>query len=205
MKKIIYLCLITFLSISFGCSKDEVIVQEDSGIEQQDLLEKDSSPRDHTSDKQPVRSSDNPIPLPGSDVETYYLYLNLDLIEDEYNNNPNNPSYTGSFNIFYRNLMSTHYTIYHVLESTNDSCGNVERWIVNLDELNQYLLSIGLPEIDPNDGYDWYLYGDPGSVTSSSTMHHVDSTGTSNPRNTLPPPPPPLPEWLINYNHCFSL
>ncbi|WP_298903689.1 hypothetical protein [uncultured Psychroserpens sp.] len=77
----------------------------------------------------------NPIPF-GADIVG--MYLDMDQQEANYNG-----TYSGSFSLHFRNEMMTHFTIYSVETSSNPDCGNVELWIVNLDEYNDYMVSIG--------------------------------------------------------------
>ncbi|MFP4847147.1 hypothetical protein [Winogradskyella sp. PE311] len=218
-----HLKILSFLAIifAFSCSTDQLqedILQEtevvDKNVETGELSKGDNEPNSATSNQAkssnglPTSTMNSTTPLPGGGNATYNLYLNMDLIENDYNSDPNNPSYTGPFNVHYYNLMSNHFSIYHVIQSTNDNCGNVERWIVDLVEFNQYLVSIGLPEVDPddNDWYDWLNDGNSnGGDTTNDTTHNVN--GTAQRKKGIPPPPPPpnTPSWLINYSYCFTM
>jgi len=206
-KQLKFLSLL-FALLAFSCSKEELQVDHNTDLE---ITSKSAAPENLSKnlDLQENKSSTNSLPnttnstttLPGGETDVYYLFLNMDIIESDYNNDPNSPIYTGPFNIHYRNLMSNHFTIYNVTESTNATCGNIERWIVDLDEFNQYLVSIGLPEVDAG-GNDWYINGDTSGGDTSTTM--LDVNGKKK-KGTPPPPPPNVPSWLVNYNHCFTM
>ena len=221
MKKIIYLCLLALLAVSFGCEKEglyEYPPEENLEKAQTDKLSNDKSGDDmhnsssanqtsssaKSSNESPTATTNSTTTLPGNGNDVYYLYLNMDAIEDDYNSDPNNPSYTGPFNIYYRNLMSNNFTIYHIQESTNNSCGNIERWIVDFVEFNQYLVSIGLPEVDLN-GEDWYMEDSNTGGETSTTMTDVNGKKKKGTPPPPPPPPPNVPSWLVNYINCFTL
>ncbi|MBC2846541.1 hypothetical protein [Winogradskyella flava] len=223
-KQIKFLSLLLIV-LAFGCSSEEMQTNPTQETEYEsknlktDVISNKSNPDNpldgpletqanaiaKTLNGAPSFTANSTTPLPGSDTDVYYLYLNMDTIENEYNSDPNNPSYNGPFNIYYRNLMSNHFTIYHVIESTNMSCGNVERWIVDLAEFNQHLVSMGLPEVDAN-GNDWYWHlqnqGAGGGGTSTTML---DVNGNRVKRTPPPPPPSNLPRWLVNYNDCFTM
>jgi hypothetical protein len=198
MKKIIYLGLCVLLAASFGCSKDEILSEQET-LEKTNSNLKDSTTKSVNSAKN--RSTTN-LPTDGNNI--YYLYLNMDLIENDYASDPTNPSFSGPFNLFYRNLMSSNFTIYHTQESTNESCGNIERWTVNLAELNLYLISLGIPEVGNNTNGDWYIIGGNTNGVGSTNTTIAGANGKPNKDTPPPPPPPVIPMWLVNTQDCFA-
>ncbi|WP_458627591.1 hypothetical protein [Winogradskyella sp. PC D3.3] len=217
MKNKFYLCLmvIVLFSLNFSCSKEEMVSdQENLSVEKQNTstlvnskftdLSSGNNEKTLNLETELENQTNSTVYMPFG-TKVYYLYLNIDDIEQEYLSDSSNPSFSGPFNIYYRELMSNHFSIYFFTESTNYTCGKVERWIVNLDELNQYLVSIGISELSYY-GSDWYnlFDNDPntGGNTSTGTIV-VDPKG----KKKTPPPPAPdqIPTWLFNYSTCFTM
>lgn len=211
MKKIIYLCLLAVLAVSFGCSKDEVFTEEQSrnsentelvnGIEKGKFNQKNST----TTDQQDYERYSNTainiydeygVPA-GTDVLA--LYLDMSLIQLNYSG----PSYTGSFNDHYKDEMATHFTIYAV-ESADASCGNIERWIVNKAE---YILYTGGTDEEGIIALD--VNGGDNSSTSAGNSNATgwgDDAGNVTPKPkkpTNPTNPSSLVAIPIEYLGCF--
>ncbi|WP_111685544.1 hypothetical protein [Winogradskyella tangerina] len=209
-KQLKFLSLLTLI-LAFSCSVDEL--QNDANLDAEVVSEKkvsddeasksDFNTQQRNSNQQPANNTQNSeTPLPGGDTEVYFLYLDMEIVEDRYNDDPNNPPYTGPFNIHYRNLMATHFSIYLITEST--TCENIERWIVDLEEYNAYRVSIGLSPVDNDPGGD---NNTDGTNTSSGTNNTTvaDTNGKKN--KNVPPPPPPDPDephLTISYGQCFN-
>lgn len=160
MKKIIYVCLLALLGVSFGCEKDE-LTEENLGIDNKVELNSDF--------QKSANGADNYYDENGNPVETYYLYLDMDSIEANYTG-----SYTGSFSQHFYNEMSAHFTI-HSVEYANSNCGNIERWVVTKQEYDVYVFFNGeisgnvIVVVMPND--------DNGGNTSSTSNGDSGSSG----------------------------
>lgn len=211
MKNIIYLCLFAVVALNYNCSKDEVQLDAESTF--------DAKSTNITSKKQlnQVEGLDKSS-LPGEDLNVqsssigssnndavYILYINMDLMEQEYNSDSSNPSYTGPFNLYFRNVMSNQFTIYNINVSTNFACGNIERWYVNLEELNTYLLSIGEYTVSNGNGQNNDNPG--GNTTGGGSSNTNGTTGINGGRGkgkVLPDDDEPTGILLLNYSYCFS-
>ncbi|WP_299336037.1 hypothetical protein [uncultured Psychroserpens sp.] len=115
--------------------------------------EKDHSERSRNNSSQDATNSSNLTivnEMPAG-TETQILYFNMSELEYELIQSPFQADPTVPFNIYFRNLMSLHYTIYTIEEST--ICENVERWVVNKQEYDLYkalLDSTGASVFNPN-------------------------------------------------------
>ena len=151
MKKII--CLLSVILITTSCSKDE--------LEEQSL--------------ENIPNLENKTITAATDEGESTIYLDMAFIESSYTG----PSYSGSFRIHYRNLMSTHFTI-NDIEFPEPDCmiKNVEKWNVNSYELNLYLNSS--PSL-------WYISDTSGIVVNTSVPGSGSNPGTNNPPNNSNP------------------
>jgi hypothetical protein len=205
MKKIIYLCLFTVLALNFNCNKDEIQLDEDSKTIEQKSLDEINGLGKLNLTNNDLNIQSESIVTSGGD-ESYLLYLDMDLLEEEYNNDSSNPSYIGPYNIFFRNLMSNHFTIYSINVSTSSECANIERWHVSLDELNTYLISIG-ENIVSNDNEDDEIGANTGGGNTSNSNSLTGEKDKTKPKEGTNPnePDPNEPESiLLDYSSCFN-
>lgn len=142
MKKIIYGCLIALLAISFGCEKEEINITDQDAENTSNANVQKNAPNVTAKANGNQQLSNfiflNTIP-PGT--ETMYLYLNMDLLEDEYNTDPSNTmGYIGDFSTFYRSYWESYFTIYTVEFSPSECEDNIERWTINRAEYIAWLL-----------------------------------------------------------------
>ncbi|WP_299277498.1 hypothetical protein [uncultured Psychroserpens sp.] len=116
-------------------------------------------------------------------VETGEIYLDMDKLQFEHYNTPGNEPVTIAFNLFYRNSMMEHFTIYSVETST--ICANVERWVVNLAEYSLYGISVN--DNGDDDGTS-STHGNGSDSTGGNTSNTGPGLGDIN-GNSKPPPP----------------
>ena len=146
MKKIIYVCLLVVLAISFGCEKEEIDKTEQKAKNISDVSSKKVKGKETNEAKRQQQTSLILDPMPPG-TQTMDIYLNMTTIEDEYNNDPSNLGYIGEFNVFYRNYYKNNFSIY-IIEFSNKNCrDNIEKWTVNQFE---YLNFVNDPY--PTDG-----------------------------------------------------
>jgi hypothetical protein len=141
MKKIIYGCLIALLAINFGCEKDEInTAKQDINITSNLSAKKvkGEETNEGKMQQQQMHLILNQIPL---GTETMDIYLNMNIIEYEYNNDPTNIGYIGDFNVFYRNYYGSHFTIYSIEFSNNNCKDNIEKWTINKSEYIDFVLA----------------------------------------------------------------
>ncbi|WP_179020842.1 hypothetical protein [Winogradskyella forsetii] len=202
MKKFIYLCYFAILVLNYSCGTDEVVFEQENVIitEEKKLDQIESAGKTHATNEELIVQSESIGTSDGDEV--YILYLNMDLLEEEYNDNTSNPSYIGSFNIFFRNLMSNHFTIYSIVVSTNSECGNIERWYVSLDELNTYLLSTG--ENTVSNGEDNELIGGNTSGGNTSSSNSVTGVKDKNKPKGSTNDDEPTGIIFLDYSYCFN-
>ncbi|WP_298760354.1 hypothetical protein [uncultured Psychroserpens sp.] len=213
-KQTFKLFAILALMLTMGCSVDELQTDQEESIIQEELRRKSESEEGKTKGGNSDQNrSEDPIPLNNPDlivlnevpfgVQTYAIYLNMAMLEASYQG-----SFTGPFNIHYRNEMMTHFTIYSVEFAKNSECAGIERWIINVEEYNAYMISIG---------------NEDGTISGDGTTGNSDGGNTSNATGpgitdikggTKPPPPPPDPDdtvidpddpdITVNYEYCFD-
>lgn len=190
MKNIFYLCImaIAFFSITIGCSKEDILTEYGKTSSEQTNISTDVFFHKQENNNLDINGPKNSTQNSTND---YTLYLNMDNLETQYSYTTTNPPLNGPFNVFFRNLMSNNFTIYSTQASNNRSCGNIERWVVNGDELNQFLVSISMSE----EGFfrSWI-----GSNTNGNT------SSTTNPDDKTKPKPNTKPTSGDYYNFCFG-
>lgn len=137
MKKIIYVCILALLAISFGCEKEEIIIEEQNEVIK-DEIQYQSRQNDNNNSTGIFRLATylNEIP-PGT--ETINIYLDMDLLEAQYLTYPSNPPIIGHFNEFYRDHWLGSFTIYTIAYSSALCEYNEEKWTVNKAEYMNYL------------------------------------------------------------------
>ena len=189
MKKIIYVCLLVLLAVSFGCEKENL---NEENFESNNRVELDSNFQKNGF------GDDN-----GNIEDTYHLYVDMDYIEANYSG-----LYNGPFRDHFQNEMSNYFSIY-LVEFADPSCGNVERWTVNKAEYDAYVALngpfIGFIVIENNGSTD-------GSTSSNGSNNNDDSgwgdedgntTKKKKPIQNNDPNEPTSTEVPVQYENCF--
>lgn len=211
MKKIIYVCFIALLGLSFGCEREELYLEDNSEKISDNEISNSENTLDVEAKSQSASFENRSSSMTtegyyddnGNLVSTYMLYLNMDIIEFNY------PGlYMGSFSQHFYNEMSTHFTI-HSVEYAHIGCGNIERWVVTKLEYDAYVAIHG--EID---GIIEINHTDDGN-NNSDTASNSNATGWGDengnvsqtpPRKRSDPDDDDIPNVTVptEYEYCFD-
>ena len=186
MKKLIYVCFIALLALSFGCEKEELNIDDNSEkitdneiANQENTLDIEAKSQSASvENRSSSMTTEGYYDDDGNLVSTYMLYLDMDTIEDNYFG-----PYTGSFSQHFYNEMSAHFTI-HSVEYAYSSCGNIERWVVSKLEYDAYIGING--EID---GIIEINHTDDGN-NNSDTASNSNATGWGDANGNVSQTPP---------------
>ena len=184
MKKIIYSCLLAVLALSFGCEKDEVLIEEKSEILIEETQYQSRQGKNNSGSGTLVTATFlNEIP---SGTETLDIYFEMDSLETLYLSFPNNPQVNGPFSVFYRNQWLSSFTIYTIAYSNLNCNVSREKWTVNKSEYESFYLT------QPTEG-----------VNSSSVKPRPVPPGTPIPLDIIEEEEEDEPMISINYIGCF--
>ncbi|MDG5492526.1 hypothetical protein [Psychroserpens sp. SPM9] len=196
------------LMLSMSCSVDNLNEDYENEIFEKAIdleVQKDSKSDKNEYNQQRMG---NPAPTYNPNLTELYpipngthvvgMYIDMDFIESGYPN-----PYTGSFNLHFRNEMLTHFTIYSIETAASDDCGNIELWIINVEEYNDYMITQGGTLIEN----DIHTGGGNTSNTNSATLGNVDKdkkdpnnpdpNDTDNPNDPVETDPDLEPEMVI--------
>jgi hypothetical protein len=149
------LLLAILLLAAIGCTNDSLDLELENLNKKEKLKVEDSKTTNHQNTSKGF-GSDPCITYNEMPEGTQYLVFPVDMNYQQQImlNNPEVAGFSGSFVDFYRDYMSSHFTIYNIQVSQN--CSGFERWTVNQAEYNAFEGTFNgvytLPDNNVNDG-----------------------------------------------------